>query len=41
MGLPSLSQNVWACSMTLTTRGVRHLISPGWLEEVQCFTFYC
>jgi len=24
----------------LTLMGVRHLISPGWLEEMQCFSFY-
>jgi len=34
MGLPNLSQIVWACIMTLTPGGVRHLISSRWLEEI-------
>ena len=28
------SQIVWAYIMTLTPAGVRHLISPRWLEEM-------
>ena len=32
MGLPSLSQNVWVYIIALM--GVRHLISPRWLEEM-------
>ncbi len=34
MGLPDSSQIVWAYIMTLTPAGVRHLISPRWLEEM-------
>ena len=41
MGLPTLSQNVWALSQNdwaydiiLTPRGARHLISPRWLGGV-------
>ena len=38
MGLPSLSQIVWAYIMTPTPTGVGHLISPRWLEEMLCFS---
>lgn len=34
MLLLGVSQNVWAYIMTLTPGGVRHLISPRWLEEM-------
>ena len=36
MGLPNMSQIVWAYTMTPIPRGVGHLISPRWLEEIQC-----
>ena len=32
--LPSLSQSVWVYIVALTLMGVRHLISPRWLEEM-------
>ncbi len=38
MGLPNMSQIVWAYIMTPTPNGVGHLISPRWLEEMQCFS---
>ncbi len=34
MGLPNMSQIVWAYIMTPTPSGVGHLISPRWLEEM-------
>ena len=34
MGLRVLLQIVWMYIILLTPRGVRHLISPRWLEEM-------
>ena len=34
MGLPIISQVVWACIMTLIPGGVGHLINPRWLEKM-------
>ena len=36
MGLPSMSQIVWAYFMTQIPTGIGHLISPGprWLENM-------
>ena len=38
MGLSSLSQIVCVCTVALTLRGFRDLISPKWLEEMYCFS---
>ena len=38
MAWRSLSHNVWAYIIALTPQGVRHLISPWWLEEMYFFS---